>query len=44
MGSAGKFIFMWHGLGKIYFRVNIVNHMSPLRQLLETVMLLKTVE
>ena len=42
MGSARKFIFMWHGLGKIYFHVNMVNH-SPLRQLLETVMLLKAV-
>ena len=35
--------FMWHGLGKIYFRVNMVNH-SPLRQFLETVMLLKAVK
>ena len=42
MGSTGKFIFIWHRLGKIYFRVNMVNH-SPLRQLLETVMLLKAV-
>ena len=42
MGSAGKFIFMWLGLGKIYFRVNMVNH-SQLRQLLKTVMLLKAV-
>ena len=42
MGSAGKLIFMWNGLGKIYFLVNMVNH-SPLRQLLETVMLLKAV-
>ena len=42
MGSAGKFIFMLHGLGKIYFRANMVNH-SPLRQLLKTVMLLKAV-
>ena len=33
MGSVGKFIFMWHGLGKIYFRVNMVNH-SPRRQLI----------
>ena len=42
MGSAGKFIFMWRELGKIYFRVNMVHH-SPLRQLLETVMVLKAV-
>ena len=42
MGSAGKFIFIWHGLGKIYFRVNMVNH-SPLSKLQETVMLLKAV-
>ena len=44
MGSVGKFIFMWHGLGKIHFHVNMVIH-SQLRQLkvLETVMLLKAV-
>ena len=42
MDSAGKFIFMWHGLGNIYFHVNMVND-SPLRQLLETVMLLRAV-
>ena len=42
MGLAEKFIFMWHGLGKIYFHVNIVNH-SPRNIILETVMLLKAV-
>ena len=30
LGPVGKLIFMWHGLGKIYFCVNMVNH-SPLR-------------
>ena len=30
--SGNLYIFMLHGLGKIYFRVNMVNH-SPLRQL-----------
>ena len=32
MGSAGKFIFMWHGLGKIYFLVNMVNHSNLLTE------------
>ena len=43
-GSAGKFISMWRGLGKIYFRVNMVNRaVQCSRQLLETVMLLKAI-
>ena len=43
VGLTGKFIFMWHGLGKkSYFRVNNISPQSTaLRQLLEAVMLLK---
>ena len=37
-GLGQEFIFMGHGLGKIYYRVNMVNH-SPLRHSLEIVVL-----
>ena len=46
MGSTGKFIFMWHVLGEIYFRVNMVNY-SPffeaITRNMQPVMLLKAV-